>query len=366
MQLVNGTSMKAEYTLGLDPEGRERVIVVIKGTFAIPWDGSQPSLAGEQVPLVMADEFTGEPGKSATKYESEFAPYKPRCDVLLNGSAYAPHGTRVTRVDVALRVATMAKSLSVHGQRVWQEAITIGPSEPEPFTRMPISYDGAFGGVDVAVHDPSQVRAFMKNPVGVGYYPLTSGADLVGRPLPTTSTIGDPVSSASGDYPPMSFGAIGRQFESRVPLAGTYDQRWLDNTFPFLPSDFNPLYYQSAPPDQQIAYPVGGERVELFNLTPQGYTQFPLPRIEMPVEFTDVRGTRTDCQAVLDTILIEPDLARFMLIWRTSLPLRRNLLELRQAVVGRMSPGYYYARSVGKKYFKSIQTFVLARRGEVE
>jgi hypothetical protein len=358
--------MQADYALGLDTDGRERVVVIIKGTFAIPWDGTLPRLAEEQAPLVTADEFTGEPGKSATRYESEFAPYKPRCDVLLNGSAYAPGGVQSGRVDVTLAIGSMRKSLSVHGRRVWQESVTIVPSEPDPFTRMPISYDGAYGGVDVAADDPSQVRAYMRNPVGIGYYPLTSRADLLGRPLPTTSATADPVSSSSGTYPPMSFGAIGRNFESRLTLAGTYDQQWLDHTFPFLPADFNPLYYQSAPPDQQIAHPAGGELVELYNLTPQGYTRFQLPRIEVPVEFMDVRGTTTDTLAVLDTILIEPDLERFMLLWRTSLPLRRNLLELRQALVGKMSPGYHYARSAGKEYFESIQALALARREEIE
>ena len=34
----------------------------------------------------------------------------------------------------------------------------------------------------------------------------------------------------------MSFGVIGRNFKSRFPLAGTYDQNWMDNVFPFLPA----------------------------------------------------------------------------------------------------------------------------------
>ena len=46
----------------------------------------------------MADTFTGEPGFSAPVYEVDFAPRKPRCDVLLVGSAYAPEGRPATRV----------------------------------------------------------------------------------------------------------------------------------------------------------------------------------------------------------------------------------------------------------------------------
>ncbi|MCK7582586.1 MAG: DUF2169 domain-containing protein [Chromatiales bacterium] len=49
-------------------------------------------LHDEQLPLVMADTFTGEPGLSAPVYEVDFAPRKHRCDVLLVGSAHAPGG----------------------------------------------------------------------------------------------------------------------------------------------------------------------------------------------------------------------------------------------------------------------------------
>ena len=66
MELLNATQMEAGYTLGLDPDGRERIVVVVKGTFELPAHGSPLTLAAQQVPLVMADEFPGEPGLSAT------------------------------------------------------------------------------------------------------------------------------------------------------------------------------------------------------------------------------------------------------------------------------------------------------------
>jgi len=78
MELINATEMPAAYTMGMKPDGRELLVVVVKGTFTIPQSGEEPRLAGEQAPLVMADEFTGEPGFSAPKYESDFAPVKPQ------------------------------------------------------------------------------------------------------------------------------------------------------------------------------------------------------------------------------------------------------------------------------------------------
>src|SRR5271166_6340069 len=121
MELINATGMQAGYTMGLQPDGRELLVVVVKGTFTIPKDPKQePELAEEQVPLVAADVFTGEPGFSAPLYESDYPPHKPRCDVLLNGSAYAPDGKPATRVVVGLRIGTMAKSFEVVGKRVWR------------------------------------------------------------------------------------------------------------------------------------------------------------------------------------------------------------------------------------------------------
>src|SRR5205823_8245313 len=137
MNLVNATKMQAGYTMGLQPDGRELLVVVVKGTFTIPTDEKQePKLAEEQVPLVMTDVFTGEPGFSAPLYENDFAPRKPRCDVLLNGSAYAPGGNPTDRVTVSLRVGSLTKSFDVVGNRVWQAGASyLDVSKLEPITR---------------------------------------------------------------------------------------------------------------------------------------------------------------------------------------------------------------------------------------
>src|SRR5215813_10890290 len=110
MELLNATGMQAGYTMGMRPDGRELLVVVVKGTFAIPQDWDEPKLAEQQVPLVEADTFTGEPGLSAPIYESDYAPSKPRCDVLLLGSAYAPYGRPAERVRVSLRIGPITSS----------------------------------------------------------------------------------------------------------------------------------------------------------------------------------------------------------------------------------------------------------------
>src|SRR5262245_50956575 len=113
MNLTNSTKFPAAYTMGMEPSGRELLVVVVKATFTIPVEGGEPQRAAEQVPLVEADVFSGEPGLSAPIVESDFAPRKPKCDVILNGSAHAPGGKPAESVPVMLQVGTMSKSFNV-------------------------------------------------------------------------------------------------------------------------------------------------------------------------------------------------------------------------------------------------------------
>ncbi len=53
-----------------------------------------------------------------------------------------------------------------------------------------------------------------------------------------------------------------------------------------------------------------------------------------------------------------------MVLWRASLPLRRNIFELKQAVVGRMPRAWYRARDLGKDYYRSIGELVTLRASE--
>ena len=368
MEIVNATKLIAGYTMGMDPSGRESIVVVVKGTFQIPAVADiEPRVADEQVPLVLADEFTGKPGFSATVCECDYAPGKPLCDVLLNGSAYAPNARPAERVTVEFSFAGRSKRLDVYGDRVWEQGLlSNGPSEPEPFLIKPISYDVAFGGCDTDPDNLKKSMSFPDNPIGMGYYPLTKGKHLIGKPLPNTSETGRPVNQRVGDYRPMAFGPIGRIFPPRLSFAGTYDDDWQANVFPFLPADFDPRYFQCAPPDQQFPYPLGGDEIVINNLTPHGRTAFRLPRIDLPVEFIDARYERDEQQAVLDTIVIEPDMGRFTLAWRASHPLKRNIIEMRQCVIGRMPRGWYRARDLGKTYYPSLVALAAASQGDEE
>ncbi len=366
MDLLNSTGMQAGYTMGMKPDGRESLVVAIKGTFIIPKPGEAVKLAEQQLPLIEADTFTGEPGFSAPNSEVDYAPIKHRCDILLNGSAYASQGKPVSKVQVGLKVGSLVKTFVVTGDRFWDAGLSISPGKPAEFEVMPISYDVAFGGLDNFHEDENKHSAFMKNPVGKGFHENLSSSLVDDTPMPNTEELGQAVQMPGGNYQSMAFGPIGRGWASRLKHAGTYDQNWIDNTFPFLPADFNEAYYQAAPEDQQIPYPKGGEEVVLVNLTPEGRAAFTIPVIEVPVVFFRKKGEKYETQAVIDTIVIEPDKGIFTMTWRASLPLKKNIFEIPQVLAGKMSRGWWRARELGKTYYPSLAHLVKANKAEVE
>ena len=361
MRLTNDTGFPAAWTMGFERDGREMVLVAIKATYTIPPLELAPEMAAEQVPLTEADEFTGEPGLSAPLYETDFAPRKPACDVLLIGHAYPPEGRPVARVPVGLRVGSMTKRFAVVGDRVWRKVFGVSASKPEPFRQIPITYDVAFGGTDPTHEQQGKVETFRANPVGKGY--RRNFGDIDGQPLPNTEELDRAVDDPQGDYPPMAFSPVGRSWIPRAGYVGTYDEAWMENTAPFWPDDFDYRYFQAAPSDQIIPYPSGNEEVILRNLTPDGYRAFRLPGQKMPVTFIPHRGRDVTVQSNVDTIVLEPSSGRFTLTWRANLPLGKSVFDVKEVIVGEMSEAWHRARrSPGKPYFRGLEELAKHRQ----
>ncbi|NQD93089.1 DUF2169 domain-containing protein [Pseudomonas sp. CrR25] len=364
MELLNASKLLAAYTLGLAPDGRESLVVIAKGTFDLPLDGREPRLLDRQEPLLMADTFFGEPGLSAPLQEMDFAPVKPLCDVLVQGKAHAPGGRPVAQVTAGIRVGRVGKAFTVLGPRQWQPGMLgVSPGVAEPFVEQSFSYAQAFGGSHPVEGNPDQQHCYLDNPAGCGWYPR--GMDIsamVGMPMPNTEELGKPVDNPHGDFRPMALGPIGRHWPERVRYAGTYDEVWLTDCFPFLPADFDSRYFQAAPPDQQTEYLQGGEEVLLLNLTPQERAGFRIPKMDVPVTFFLKKGGHETVQAVIDTVQIDTEKRQVQLTWRTSRPLKRNMFEISQVLVGNMSRAWWRARELGKDYHPSLGALVKAKR----
>ena len=360
MQLVNETQFAAGWTMGFARDGRELVVVAIKGTFAIPDEPTTASLAARQIPLTESDEFSGEPGFSAPVRESDYGHHKPMCDVLVNATAYAPEGNRASKLTVGVRVASMVKTFSVVGDRIWLRGMTGDrASDPRLFDVMPISYANAYGGVDETHGDDR--KTFLENPIGRGFCHFKDRVE--GILLPNTEELDRPLSRPGGTHKAMSFGPVGRNWRPRAQYAGTYDEPWLQNEAPFWPRDFDYRYFQAAPADQQIPYPLGGEEVALQNLTPNGFVSFRLPTIAVPVWFQPYRGKDTQVEARLDTISLEPDLGYLTLTWRAAQPMRRNCFEIKRVVAGALrEPAPRLPSRRHKPYYHGLAELIRAKQ----
>lgn len=361
MEFVNRSGVSAGWTMGFDREGRELIVVVVKATYMIPKSGDEPRLLEEQAPLITADTFSGEPGLSAPVLEVDYAHRKLACDVLLNGTAYAPASRPVTEIEVGLKVGTMIKPFLVVGNRRWQKRLLgTQAGAADPFISMPISYDNAFGGTDFGNGDPGQIKTYLANPVGKGFVP--SRHDIDGHQMPNTEEIRHKVNDPAGNYRPMSFGPIGRNWLPRMTFAGTYDEEWVAKRAPFWPDDFDDRYFQAAPPDQQIPFPIGGEEVALKNLTPDGLVYFRLPHFAPSVLFVRHKSIAHELKAMTDTILIEPDQGTFSMTARASMPMRKNCFELASVVAGQTAKDWFGRKRFGQKpYYRNLAELARAR-----
>jgi hypothetical protein len=350
VEIVNRTPFPAEYTMAMDKTAREYLLLVVKGTFAFPDAAGGPLLpASSQTPLVMADTYTGAPGFSAPLWETDFAFRKPRCDVVLNGTAHVPGGRPAERVRVGLKVGAWSKIFDVVGRREWR---ALGPvfaaTRPQPFIRQPLSYDVAWGGTDRLDPDDPLPGAYLANPVGAGWATPKNQSRIPGLGLPATEAVGEPIASPFGGYRPMAFGPMGRGWPGRIEYGGTYDQNWIDDVFPFLPADFDERYFQMAPPDQQIDPPTPGTDIQIVNLTPSGREQFRLDETRLTVTLFRGRETAVHRRLDPDTILVDAEARRLSLVWRVQAPIRRTILDYTEAWIGPATEAMLRARSEGR------------------
>jgi len=369
MNLYNATPFAASYSMGIQKSGRNCLVIVAKATYKIPLKPNQePQLADEQIEPFETDTFTGEPGYSAPLYENDFATFKPRCDVILHGSAYSKEP--VTERQVGIKIGKFEKLFKVIGPRQYEkinEDGSIQISEITPFTKQKISYDTAYGGAEKTgeVDDDGEELhdTFVVNPVGYGYSPNCSHEELIGKPLPQTEELNCPIASRkSKDYTPQSFGPIARNWHPRYKLGGTYDKNWVENIRPFLPDDFDEGYYQCAPEDQQIPHLRGGEIVSLFGLTPEDKISFKLSEKKVPMQVILSNGDRHNLNPVIDTLTIESDEKRFTLVWRARIAIRRNVHEIDKLLVGKPSRGWERARMMEKLYIPMEYLNVFKKR----
>lgn len=213
-----------------------------------PFDDKQEVLLEQDLWQLIPDQVeNGVIDACMPKYQGE---------VLVYGSYYAPGGRPVTVDSVQLIMGSVNKSLSVIGDRYWRTLLA--PTDPDPFTRMPISYEYAFGGKD---HKP--------NPTGKGIEEV----DYFGEmrvPMPNIENPNWLITSRGARPEPYGFGPLDMMWEYRNAKMGSYDESWLQNYFPGYPLDIDWTHFNTAPPDQWIPeFWQGDESFQILNMHPE-------------------------------------------------------------------------------------------------
>jgi hypothetical protein len=222
--------------------------VICKLTLVL--DPGEMGLASEQDPLRDADVYREGGG---LLFASDMAPTKPRADIVLVGSAFAPIGAPAQTLTARLLVGSLDKSIDVHADR----SISRDGSSRQglPFTRMPLVDERAYGGP--GTWNPVGVRRDVRADGAAG---LMKWANL------TQKNARDDGRMLAVE--PVGFGPIPPTWPVRWARLGRHEafaDAWAFRA-EVAPPDFDFSFFNVAPMDQQVAVLEDDAQVLLENL----------------------------------------------------------------------------------------------------
>jgi hypothetical protein len=151
---------------------------------------------------------------------------KPRGEMLVTGSCFAPRGTTRPASLVSVQVGELQKTLHVYGNRFWKKNYGMSTlTDPLPFSEMPVTWPNAFGG-----------DGFEKNPTGKGIRGQEKDGGESVIPLPNIETPGNLIVSPDQEAEPAGFGPLDMMWPQRQKKTGTYDDKWLRENWPWFPA----------------------------------------------------------------------------------------------------------------------------------
>lgn len=332
INLINNTKFQAATTLLMDQRGDNLAVVAVKATFTLPFGKTNIDLSDDQLPPLYMEEYHDSPENSGIKYPADLIMGKLNTDVGVAGTVYNQSVKPVERMEASVQVGSLFKKIQVYGNRRWTKSL-LSPgykkTQPEPFNRMPLSCDRIFGGKDTDKKD--QMLEYAPNPHGTGFI---INKDHVGAArLPNFEDPDQRITSWKTKPRPAHFGFANPAAVHRAAWAGTYDDTWRKKQFPLYPMDMDLRFFNCAQPELIAdGFLQGGETVILRHLSPDGLIRFKLPSYTIQLEFCLGQETFHK-KAELYTLMIEPDLNRFYMVWGASVSLGNHVSDLRYVEV---------------------------------
>ncbi|MEP7120950.1 MAG: DUF2169 domain-containing protein [Byssovorax sp.] len=346
------------------PTGRSYLGLITKRAYRIPLRGPAEPLP-DAPPIHSKIAYvpsTSPTGMRRLLHDSDlFCCAKPVTDVLLLGSAHSLRG-RVQSIDTAIEVGPVKKAVRVHGDRRVErgpdDALRFGPAEG--FESMPVDWDHAYGGRDLHAEDLRYPKprgaldprakkeevhgalCYPRNYAGRGFMLGVNPERIMGTLAPNLEDPNHPITAdrliladlldwmdapVSAAYGPIDLFTFPRALFALRPAFNPPKRRLheldagavtaADLVAPLQltpPSD--PRGYACAPAGLAVRRLEGAERVKLWNLhREREYVELDLPadRPTLILEPPGVAPRRLE--ALLQTVLIEPDEGRITLTW---------------------------------------------------
>ncbi len=314
MEIVNSTAFSFACIAGRLSFPNHSLTLIVKGTFDLsPGGVAQPS---PEQPFPTGNIFypDDEEMQGNSRYESDYAYFKPRADLLLVGKCYAPNGVPVPLCRAAFQVGNKSKALKITGNRRWKRqffrwAIT----EPEPFKEMELRYENSFGGEKTG-----------GNPIGKGDSAVKDEWGNEIWPLPNIEDPANPVESPKSRPEPVGFGPLGRMWNARKAKMGSFTGNYTETRWPWFPEDFDWSHFNAAPEDMQLeGYLRGDEELFVENLHPvHSQYGFRLPGLRVRCFINRLAGSDTaetvfvEVPMNLDTLWVDMEAEKVVLVWR--------------------------------------------------
>jgi uncharacterized protein YjbI with pentapeptide repeats len=239
-------------------------------------------------------------------------------EVLLYGDACSPEGEQTQKLLTRLELGSMVKPLQVTGNRIWQKRgfFFRKASPAAPFSRMPLTWEGAFGG-----------QMDERNPVGQGALSIGEmGETLIG--LPNVAYPDDELTSPKKSIEPAGYGPLDALWAPRTASNALFDQKYMDTTHPALPDAMDFARFNMAPKDQWLQALQGDETYRLVNLHPQD------PLIEgrlppyRPRVFTQAGSDFQEMTMAPETVWFLPSADLGAVLYCGQMPVRRRFAQL--------------------------------------
>lgn len=271
-----------------------RGTVIAKATFELHPSGVarpvDPAKLEGRGALLARDVYHHAQRASSLRASREVVPYLPKAGVVLTGHACAVGGRPTTEMMVRLRLER-DEPLIDKAVRVLGDRASSTRDRPAPFEKMPLLYERAWGGPRRA-----------DNPVGTGDEPTSCALPNLIHP--------DEAKRATG------FGPLSPYWSERRRHLGEVDAASALSEHPEVPQSFEGHFYQPAPPDQQMDFLRGGERLTLEGMNPE-HEKIVVELMEVTAHArVFLGGELRPVEMFADLLVIDADRLLCSIVWR--------------------------------------------------